>query len=50
MSRCWGNGAGPRRTVIRDVSGNELRLFGEVVARLERLARKPIPAPSSSTT
>ena len=24
-------------TVIRDVSGSELRLFGEVVARLERL-------------
>jgi len=40
----------PAATVIRDVSGNELRLFGEVVARLERPARKPIPAPSSSTT
>jgi len=24
-------------TVIRDVSGSELRLFGEIVARLERL-------------
>ena len=24
-------------TVIRDVSGNELRLFGDIVARLERL-------------
>jgi len=37
-------------TVIRDVSGSELRLFGEIVARLERLARKLMPAPSSSTT
>jgi hypothetical protein len=37
-------------TVIRDVSGSELRLFGEVVARLDGLARKPMPAPSSSTT
>ena len=24
-------------TVIRDISGNELRLFGDIVARLERL-------------
>jgi hypothetical protein len=27
----------PKATVIRDVSGSELRLFGEIVARLERL-------------
>jgi hypothetical protein len=32
-----GQRGGPTATVIRDVSCSELRLFGEVVARLERL-------------
>ena len=32
-----GQRGGPTATVIRDVSGSELRLFGEIVARLERL-------------
>src|ERR1700746_2592215 len=41
VERCRGV-RGPRRggamaAVIRDVSGSELRLFGDIVARLERL-------------
>jgi DNA-binding CsgD family transcriptional regulator len=32
-----GDGAGIMATVIRDISGTELRLFGDIVARLERL-------------
>jgi DNA-binding CsgD family transcriptional regulator len=32
-----GDGAGAMTTVIRDITGNELRLFGDIVARLERL-------------
>ena len=33
----WATGAGAMATAIRDITGAELRLFGDIVARLERI-------------
>ena len=45
-----GDGTSSMATAIRDVTGSELRLFGDIVARLERLGPNRMHVPSSSWT